>query len=319
MAEVFTLADAVLQAGSREIYVKKLVELGAKDKDIVVMTADLMRNDCIEQFKQAYPDRAFSVGIAEANMVGISAGLALTGKKVFCSTMAPFLTMRACEQCRTDIDYNNLPVRLMGSRAGLSTGAGATHAGQEDIGIMRSLTNMTVVVPADTNQIAKAVEASLDWPGPMYIRSGKGNEPNIYKDYDYEFEIGKSITIREGKDATIIACGIMLYHANKAAELLVEEGYDVRVIDMHTIKPIDVEAIILAAEETGCIITAEDHNPNGGLGSAVAEVIAEHNLNTIFSRVAIPEYCCVGSAGELYEKYGMDYKGIMARVKEVLK
>jgi transketolase len=319
MAEVFTLADAVKMSASREVYGQKLIDLGLKHENIVVMTADLMRSDHIEEYKRRFPKRAFSVGIAEANMVGIAAGLALTGNIVFCSTMAPFMTMRACEQCRTDIDYSNLPVRLIGSHSGLSSGSGATHAGQEDMGIMRSLCNMAVIAPGDPNQIGKVIEASMDWNGPIYIRIGRGGEPWVYKS-DYEYRIGRSITVREGKDATVIACGVMLYHANKAAELLAEEGVDVRVIDMHTVKPIDKEVIIRAAEETGAIVTAEDHNLIGGLGSAVAEVIADNNLNTRFTRVAIPGiYCCIGSADDMYKKYGMDYEGIMIRVKKILK
>lgn len=319
MADVFTLADAVKMSASREVYGKKLVDLGMKHENIVVMTADLMRSDHIEEYKRMFPARAFSVGIAEANMVGIAAGLALTGKIVFCSTMAPFMTMRACEQCRTDIDYGNLTVRLIGSHSGLSSGSGATHAGQEDMAIMRSLCNTTVIAPGDPNQIGKVIEASMDWEGPIYIRIGRGGEPWVYRD-DYKYQIGKSIVVRDGKDATIIACGVLLYHANKAAELLAEEGYDVRVIDMHTVKPIDEESIISAAEDTGVIVTAEDHNIIGGLGSAVAEVIADHNLNVRFSRVAIPGvYCCIGSADAMYNKYGMDYEGIMARVKELLR
>lgn len=319
MAEVFTLADAVQMSASREVYGKKLVDLGMRHENIVVMTADLMRSDHIEEYKRQFPERAFSVGIAEGNMVSIAAGLALTGKIVFCSTMAPFMTMRACEQCRTNVDYPNLRVRLIGSHSGLSSGSGATHAGQEDMAIMRSLCNMTVIAPGDPNQIGKVVEASIDWDSPMYIRIGRGGEPWVYKE-DYDYQIGKSITVREGDDATIIACGVMLYHANRAAELLAEEGFNIRVIDMHTIKPIDEDAIIRAANETGIIITAEDHNIIGGLGSAVAEVIADHNLNTSFSRIAIPGvYCCIGSADAMYGKFGMDYDGIMARVKDLLK
>jgi transketolase len=277
-----------------------------------------MRSDKIEEFKASFPDRAFSVGIAEQNMVSIAAGLALTGKIVFCSTMAPFMTMRACEQVRTDLDYGNLKVRLIGSHSGLSSGSGPTHAGQEDIAIMRALPNMTVIAPGDPNQIAKVIEASIDWDGPVYIRIGRGGEPWVYQD-DYDYQIGKSITVRDGKEATIIACGAMLYHANKAAELLAEEGHDIRVIDMHTIKPIDEEAIVRAAEETGTIITAEDHNITGGLGSAVADVIADRNLNVRLKRVGIPNvYCCIGTADAMYEKYGMDHQGIYKTVKEVI-
>jgi transketolase len=318
MAKVFTLADAVKMAASREVYGKKLIDLGRKHDNIVVMTADLMRSDKIEEFREEFPDRAFSVGIAEQNMVSIAAGLALTGKIVFCSTMAPFMTLRACEQVRTDVDYANLKVRMIGSHSGLSSGSGPTHAGQEDIAIMRALPNMTVVAPGDPNQIAKVIEASIDWLGPVYIRIGRGGEPLVYSE-DYEYKIGRAITLRDGKDATIIACGPMLYHAKNAAELLAQEGYDIRVVDMNTIKPIDEEAIVKAAEETGNILTVEDHNITGGLGSAVADVIADRNLNTRFARVGIPNvYCCVGSADAMYEKYGMDFNGIFRRMKAFL-
>lgn len=319
MEGIFTLADAVRMSASREVYGKKLIELGKKHDNIVVMTADLMRSDHIEEYKRAYPERALSVGIAEQNLMSIAAGLALTGKIVFCSTMAPFATMRACEQVRTDIDYGRLKVRIIGSHSGLSSGSGPTHAGQEDIAIMRSLCNMTVIAPGDPNQIGKVVEASLDWPGPMYIRIGRGGEPWVYKD-DYKYEIGKSIRVRNGKDAAFIACGTMLWHATQAAELLAREGYDIRVIDMHTIKPIDEEAVVRAAEETRNIITVEDHNVTGGLGSAVAEVIAERNLNTRFKRIGIPNvYCCVGAADAMYAKYGMDYEGICRTAREFLR
>jgi transketolase len=321
MANVFTLADAVRTSAAREVYGKKLVDLGKKYDNIVVMTADLMRSDKIEEFKEAYPDRAFSVGIAEQNMVSIAAGLALTGKIVFCSTMAPFMTMRACEQVRTDVDYGNLKVRLIGSHSGLSSGSGPTHAGQEDIAIMRALPNMTVVAPGDPGQTAKVIEASIDWDGPVYIRIGRGGEPLVYKeDEPYDYQIGKSITVRDGKQATIFACGPMLYHANKAATLLADEGYDIRVVDMHTIKPIDKEAIARAAEETGNILVAEDHNVTGGLASAVADVIADLGLRVRFRRVGIPDvYCCIGTAEDMYAKYGMDFEGIRSVMRDFLK
>ena len=195
--------------------------------------------------------------------------------------------MRACEQVRTDICYANLPVRIVATHGGLTTGAGPTHYGQEDMAIMRSLPNMTVIAPGDPNQIGKVVEASIEWEGPMYIRIGRGGEPVVYKE-DYTYEIGKSITVREGDHITLIATGSIVFYAVAAAEMLAAEGIRARVIDMHTIKPLDRQAVIKAAKETGAINTAEDHNIYGGLGSAVAEVLAEEGLACKFRRLGIP-------------------------------
>ena len=302
---------------AREVYGKKLVEAGKKDKRVVVLTADLMRSNKSIAFFEEFPERFFNVGIAEQDMMGIAAGLALEGMLPFVSTYSTFASMRACEQVRTDICYSNLPVKIIATHSGLTSQGGPTHFGQEDIAIMRSFANMTVIVPGDPNQIGKVIDATLEMNSPVYIRIGRGGEPVVYKE-EYNYEIGKSITINEGKDLTVIACGPIVYYSVLAAEKLSEEGLSVRVIDMHTIKPIDKEAIIKAASETGAIITAEDHSIIGGLGTAVGEVIADKNLNVKFKRLGIPDvFATLGTPEELYHKYSYDTDGIIKAIKEI--
>lgn len=316
--ETYQFFKLVEKMSAREVYGRKMAEIGKTDDRIVVLTADLMRSNRTGDFMKQHPERFFNTGIAEQNMMGIAAGLALEGKIPFVSTMATFATMRACEQVRTDICYANLPVRIVATHGGLTTGAGPTHYGQEDMAIMRSLPNMTVIAPGDPNQIGKVIEASIDWEGPMYIRIGRGGEPVIYKE-DYKYEIGKSITIKDGKDVTLIATGAILYYAIAAAEKLSKDGIQARVIDMHTIKPIDREAIIKAAKETGIIVTGEDHNITGGLGTAVAEILAEEGISCKFKRVGIPNVFGVfGTPEELYNKYGYDADGIYSVVKGLI-
>ncbi|HHV19449.1 MAG TPA: transketolase family protein, partial [Thermoanaerobacterales bacterium] len=235
--ETYQFFKLVEKMSAREVYGRKMAEIGKTDDRIVVLTADLMRSNRTGDFMKQHPERFFNTGIAEQNMMGIAAGLALEGKIPFVSTMATFATMRACEQVRTDICYANLPVRIVATHGGLTTGAGPTHYGQEDMAIMRSLPNMTVIAPGDPNQIGKVIEASIDWEGPMYIRIGRGGEPVIYKE-DYKYEIGKSITIKDGKDVTLIATGAIVFYAVAAAEKLSKDGIQARVIDMHTIEPI---------------------------------------------------------------------------------
>jgi transketolase len=316
--ETYQFFKLVEKMSAREVYGRKMAEIGKTDDRIVVLTADLMRSNRTGDFMKQHPERFFNTGIAEQNMMGIAAGLALEGKIPFVSTMATFATMRACEQVRTDICYANLPVRIVATHGGLTTGAGPTHYGQEDMAIMRSLPNMTVIAPGDPNQIGKVIEASIDWEGPMYIRIGRGGEPVIYKE-DYKYEIGKSITIKDGKDVTLIATGAIVFYAVAAAEKLSKDGIQARVIDMHTIEPIDKEAIIKAAKETGVIVTGEDHNITGGLGTAVAEVLAEEGISCKFKRVGIPDVFGVfGTPEELYHKYGYDADGIYSAVKGML-
>ena len=316
--ETYQFFKLVEKMSAREVYGRKMAEIGKTDDRIVVLTADLMRSNRTGDFMKQHPERFFNTGIAEQNMMGIAAGLALEGKIPFVSTMATFATMRACEQVRTDICYANLPVRIVATHGGLTTGAGPTHYGQEDMAIMRSLPNMTVIAPGDPNQIGKVIEASIDWEGPMYIRIGRGGEPVIYKEV-YKYEIGQSITIKDGKDVTLIATGAIVFYAVAAAEKLSKDGIQARVIDMHTIEPIDKEAIIKAAKETGVIVTGEDHNITGGLGTAVAEVLAEEGISCKFKRVGIPDVFGVfGTPEELYHKYGYDADGIYSAVKGML-
>jgi len=315
---VQTIFEMFEKAATKEVYGRKLVELGRIHKNIVVLSADLLRSTNLKKFEDEFPERTFNVGVAEQNMMGIAAGLALEGKMPFVSTMATFASMRACEQLRTDVCYNKLNVRIIATNSGVSAGAGPTHAGQEDLSIVRSFPNLTVISPGDPNQIGKVIEASLTHDGPIYIRIGRSGEPIIYKE-DYDYKIGKAITVKDGKDITFIACGVMVSTSLFAAQLLEKEGISVRVIDMHTIKPIDGDIIEKATKETGRMVVAEDHNMLGGLASSVADVIADRNLDCIFKRVGIPnEYIVVGDAEGLYAKYCMDVNGVCAAAKTIL-
>jgi transketolase len=308
----------VVEMNAREIYGKALVEVGRINKDIVVLTADLMRSTSTGDFKKANPERFFNFGIAEQNMFTAAAGMALCGKMPFVSTFAAFNSMRACEQVRTDIAYPNLPVRMVATHSGFALGGGTTHNALEDIAIMRCMANMTVINPGDPAQVGKAVHATLDYPGPVYIRIGRGNEPVVYHE-DYEYKIGKAITAKTGNDASIIAVGITLSYAVEAAYKLAEEGINVRVIDMHTIKPLDTDAVLKAAAETGVVITVEEHNVIGGLGSAVSETILEAGIPVKFKRLGVPDlYAVLGKQKELHAKYGFDADGIYAQLKSML-
>ena len=261
---------------AREIYGRTLAAMAEHNDKIVGLTADLEKTTAIKFFADKYPERFYNVGIAEQNMFGIAAGLAKAGLIPFASTMAIFATMRAAEQVRTDIAYQNLPVKIIATHAGISFGhAGTTHHCTEDFAIMRAIPNMTVICPADGIETSKAVQACIDIPGPVYVRIGRGFEPPCHENDDYEYEIGKAITMRDGTDLTIIACGIAVLQALNAAKTLAEyDGLSVRVIDMHTIKPIDRDAMLKAVMDTRRILTIEEHNIYGGLGDAVASVIA---------------------------------------------
>jgi transketolase len=307
-------------ANARDVYGTKLAELGAVHEEIVVLTADLMNSNKLGDFKKVFPERFFNVGIAEANMMGIGAGLALEGKVPFVSTFATFASMRACEQVRTDIAYPNLPVKIIATVGGLSGGTmGPTHQGMEDMGIMRMMPNMTVIAPGDPLQMSQFIQQAYELPGPVYIRLGRGNDPVIYGD-DQVLEVGKAITAREGSDVTIISCGTIMRDALRAAASLEEDGISARVVDMHTIKPLDAAAVIKAAEETGHIVTAEDHTIIGGLGSAVAEVLAEAGIPCRFKRLGVPDvFALVGPPGQLYRHYGFDWEGIDAIARTLLR
>ncbi|MEW6203456.1 MAG: transketolase family protein [bacterium] len=316
----YTVYD-VSELTQAEVYGHVLVELGYEHPEIVLLTADLAKSTKTSVFFKEFPERSFNFGIAEQNMMSAAAGFAITGKLPFVSTMAVFATMRACEQLRTDIAYPNLNVKIVATHAGLSMGVGGTtHHCTEDIAITRSMANMTVVVPADSIETGKVVRAAIKHKGPLYVRVGRGFEPMAYESDEYEYEIGKSVLMRDGKDVTVIACGVCVLAGVEAAyELKDNDGVDLRVINMHTIKPIDREAIIKAARETGCIVTAEEHNILGGLGSAVAEVLAEEGIAIKFKRLGLPDvYSVIGYPEDLYARYEIDTAGIYKGIREVL-
>ena len=305
---------------SGAMYGKTLAELAAKDPRIVGVTADLAKSTNIGLLGEAFPDRLFNVGIAEQNLFGVAAGLAKVGFIPFASTFAIFACLRGGEQVRTDIAYQNLPVKIIATHGGLSFGpAGTTHHCTEDYAIMRAIANMTVVIPADGFETAKAVRACVDVPGPFYMRVGRGFEPPLHDNEDFEFTIGKAMTLHEGSDLTIITCGTPTLQALEAAKDLAAEGISVRVINMHTLKPIDKDAIMQAVVDTRRILTVEEHNIIGGLGDAVAAVIAESGKGCAFTKLGIPdEYGVIGYPEDLYARYKLDATGIQETVKELL-
>lgn len=303
---------------TREAYGNTLAEIGS-DTRIVVMDADLSKSTRTELFKKKYPERFFNMGIAEANMMSAAAGIASTGKVVFASTFAMFASGRAFEQVRNSICYPNLDVKIGASHAGLTVGEdGASHQTIEDIAIMRVIPNMTVVSPADAVEARLATIAAYKTPGPFYIRLTRLAAPVIF-DENYKFELGKGVTIKEGSDVTIIATGFMVSKAIEAAELLKQQGINARLINIHTIKPIDKDIIIKAAAETGAVVTCEEHNVIGGLGSAVAEVLVQ-NLPVPMRMVGVMDkFGKSGKPEELLELYGLTSKNIVDKVNEVLK
>jgi transketolase len=311
-------ADKLTQA---EIYGITLCDLGEAHPEIVGLSADLAKSTKIGAFAKKYPDRFFNFGIAEQNMFGVAAGLAKVGLTPFVSTFSAFASMRACEFLRTDICYQNLNCKVIATHAGTSFGpAGSTHHAIEDLSIVRAIPNLTVIVPADGIETARAVRACMDIKGPVYIRIGRGFEPRLYESEDYEFEIGKAIELHAGTDLTIIACGVAVRHAAEASEILQrDDGLSVRVLNLHTIKPIDKEAILRAVTETRRIITFEDHNVIGGLGTAVADVIAESGKGCAFRKVGIQDtFTIVGYPEDLQHYYKIDTDGILENVRDLM-
>ena len=303
---------------TREAYGKALVKLGKINDDVVVLDADLSKSTKTNDFCKAYPNRFFNMGIAEQNLVGAACGFAAAGKIPFASTFAMFATGRAFEVIRNSACYPKLNVKICATHAGITVGEdGGSHQSVEDISLMRSIPNMTVLVPADGVEAEKMIFAAAEFNGPMYVRLGRRAVPTLFNE-DYNFEIGKGVVLKEGNDATIIACGMMVNEAILAADMLKEENINVRVINMSTIKPIDTELIIKAAKETKAIVTAEEHSIIGGLGSAVSEVVSE-NCPIIVKKVGIND--CFGESGtpaELLEKYGLTAKHIVEKVKEAM-
>lgn len=299
----------------RHEYAKHLVELGAKYSQIVALEGDLKESTQSIQFQQAYPDRYIDCGIAEQNMVVVAAGLALSGKIPFVHSFACFISMRSCEQVRTSVSYPRLNVKFVVTHGGISSGtAGTTHHAIEDIAIMRAIPNMTVLVPGDAVELRLAIDAAIDIEGPVYIRLGAGDAEDIYGEDD-SFAIGKATLLREGSDATIITTGTLMFEGVTAANLLHKEhGINVRVLQVASVKPIDRDAIIKAAEETSNIVTVEEHNILGGLGGAVSEIVAEKGRGKVH-RIGINDHFCgVGSAACLMKEEGLTVDNIVQKI-----
>ena len=308
-----------LNKSSRDAYGIALYKQAELDKRIVAITADVPDSVRFTKFREKWPERFFNFGIAEQNMMGAAAGFAREGKIPFVSVYAIFAALRALEQVRTDIAYPNLPVRICTTHSGISLGqAGPSHHSIEDIGVMRSIFNMVVMAPADGIATAMALEAIKDHQGPVYMRLSRAVEPTVYHSKS-KYQIGKANVLREGKDITIIAYGASVGNAMKAAEKLAEEGVDAGIVDMAFIKPIDRDAVEKAAKITGRILTVEEHNIVNGLGSAVAEVIAESNLNISFKRLALPDhYTLAGPYPDLQKYYSLDSEGIAETARNLL-
>ena len=303
---------------TRESYGNALAALGEK-YDFVVLDADLAAATKTGTFKKKFPERFFDCGIAEGNMMTVAAGIATTGKPVFASTFAMFAAGRAFEQVRNSIAYPHLNVKIGATHAGITVGEdGATHQCLEDLGVMRTIPGMVVLNPADDVEARACVEWALNYVGPVYIRFGRLAVPVVFDEADYKFEFGKNLTVREGTDVTIMATGTMLYMAIEAAEKLAEEGISARVTNVHTIKPIDKEDIIKAAKTTGCIVTAEEHNILGGLGSAVAEVVCECCPVPVLRVGVEDKFGKSGKVPALLEAYGLTTENIVAKAKAAI-
>ncbi len=302
---------------TREAYGDALKEFGANE-NVVVLDADLSKSTKTDTFKKVYPERFVNCGIAEGNMISVAAGLATCGKTVFASSFAMFAAGRAFEQVRNSVGYPKINVKIGATHAGISVGEdGATHQCLEDMGIMRTIPNMVIINPADGNEAILAVKAAIEYEGPVYLRFGRLAVPVIF-DENYKFEIGKGVVLEDGSDVTLVATGLMVPEALKAAEELKNDGISARVINISTIKPLDNELILKAAKETGAIVTCEEHNIIGGLGSAVAEALAEgcpvpmKRVGTcdVFGKSGVP--------AKLLEEYGLDVKTIVAKAKEAI-
>jgi len=317
----YTVMDSKKLA-TAEIFGKTLVELGEKDKRIVALTADLAGSTKIGDFKEKFPERFFNVGIAEQNLFGIAAGMAKAGLIPFASTFSVFASMRATDQLHTDICYQNVNVKIIGTHSGTSYGqAGSTHHAIEDIAIVRSLVNLKVIVPADGFETANAVRAAAAIDGPVYIRINRGFDMNVYENENYGFEFGKGVLMKEGSDVTVIANGCCVFQAVQAAKILESDyGISARIINLHTIKPLDREIILKAAEETRRIITVEDHTIIGGLGTAVGEVVLESGRACAFKKLGLNDcFSAIGFHEDLMHINGIDADGIVNTAVDMMK
>ena len=310
----------VKKIATRESYGNALAELGTEHKDIVVLDADLAEATKTGVFKKAHPERFIDCGIAESNMMGVAAGLAAAGMVPFASSFAMFAAGRAFEQVRNSIGYPHLNVKIGATHAGISVGEdGATHQCNEDIGLMRTIPGMVVINPSDDIEAKAAVKAAYEHQGPVYLRFGRLAVPVINDRPDYKFELGKGVVLREGKDLTIIATGLPVNNCLEAAEKLAADGIDAKVINIHTIKPLDEELVAAAAKETGKVVTVEEHSVIGGLGSAVCDVLAEKAPTKVMKIGINDTFGESGPAVELLKKYGLDSESIYQKIKEFSK
>ena len=316
----FNTEDMVKLESARDLVPKYLLELMETDDRIIMLDVDATAEGSPrKEGAKKWPDRVIDVGIAEQNLVGIAAGYALAGKMPFANAFGPFLSLRAVDQIHADVAYNDVPVRLIATHGGTTSGGGPTHYAIADFAIMNAIPNMTVVAPADAAQAVKLIKASLDYPGPIFMRVARGAEPAVYPEgEDYEYVIGKSIRVREGNDLTIIGTGVGVWLGLQASLALEKEGIGVRVIDMHTIKPMDRDAVVEAAVETGAILTVEDHNTLGGLGTLVAATIAEAGVSARIKKLGVPdEFAVLGYPETIYPHYGYDAAGVTASAREL--
>ena len=307
----------VQKIATRDSYGNALVELGKEHENLVVLDADLAAATKTGVFKKVFPERHIDCGIAECNMMGVAAGLATTGKVPFASSFAMFAAGRAFEQIRNSIGYPKLNVKIGATHAGISVGEdGATHQCNEDIALMRTIPGMVVINPSDDVEARAAVKAAYKHEGPVYLRFGRLAVPVINDREDYKFELGKGVVLREGKDITLIATGLPVAETLEAAEKLAADGIDAKVINIHTIKPLDEELIVEAAKETGKVVTIEEHSVIGGLGSAVCDVLSEKAPTKVLKIGINDTYGESGPAVELVKKYGLDAESIYKKIKE---
>lgn len=306
----------VKKVATRQSYGEALIELGKEHENLVVLDADLAAATQTGKFKAVFPERHIDCGIAESNMMGIAAGLATTGKVPFASTFAMFAAGRAFEQVRNSIGYPHLNVKIGATHAGISVGEdGATHQCNEDIALMRTIPGMVILNPADDVEAKACVKAAYEYNGPVYLRFGRLAVPVINDRPDYKFELGKGVVLREGKDVTIVATGLCVSSALEAAEKLAADGIDAKIINIHTIKPLDEDLVVAAAKETGKVVTIEEHSVIGGLGSAVCDALCANYPTPVYKIGINDTFGESGPAVELIKKYGLDAKSIYEKVK----
>jgi transketolase len=309
-------------SNAREAYGEELTRMADEGYDFIfTYTDNVAPSSSAGKLVSKYPERCFNFGIAEPNQVAASAGMALAGEIVYAQVFGPFLSLRSADQIHTDIAYNDVNVRLIGTHAGVTAGGGPTHNCIADLALYRAIPNLTVVVPADAGQCCKVIRQSYTFQGPMVIRIDRGGSPKVYADDDYEYEIGKAIEVLDGDDCAIISAGSSVYWSLMGAKQLREKyGVRARVIDMHTVKPMDTEMLLKCARETGNVFTVEEHSINGGLGGAVAEFLLEAGFSGRFKRIGLPdEFAVLGDPDEVYKYYGMYPHGIAETISAALK